>query len=98
MAKTGKTQGIDPPRGTVRDLSSQIPEMTDGDLETLHGNAQRLAGTGNQRQRDAAAALLPSLTAELDKRLTAAALLEKPKRKRRAPAGMAGTAVNGEQS
>jgi hypothetical protein len=75
----------DQPRGIARDLTDRIPAMSADMLANLHDNALRLTEYGKPREREAAAALMPALTAELEKRAEAdaAALALKTRRKRR---------------
>ncbi len=54
-------------------ITSKIPTMTDAELTTLHGNTKRLVDIGTAAQQTAAAALMPSITAELAARSEAAA-------------------------
>ncbi len=49
-------------------MLERIPEMTDQELATLHGNAQRLESSGAPAQQKAAAEMLPAITAELAER------------------------------
>lgn len=52
----------------IVDLRERVPEMDDKALATLFANAQRLASSGNARQKAGAADLLPVIEAELAKR------------------------------
>lgn len=66
------------------DLQSRLPAMDDKALGNLSANARRLESSGSIAQRDAAAALLPAIDAELSARRTsAAAALESAKVARR---------------
>lgn len=49
-------------------MTDKLPTMSDGDLGTLLSNAERLAQAGTPKQRQAAAAMLPSLQAEAGRR------------------------------
>ena len=49
-------------------MLERIPEMTDQELATLHGNAQRLESAGAPAQQKAAAEMMPAITAELAER------------------------------
>ena len=49
-------------------MLERIPEMTDQELATLHGNAQRLESAGAPAQQKAAAEMLPAINAELAER------------------------------
>jgi hypothetical protein len=62
-AKAAKEQTGAAPH--VVDLRGRVPQMSDDALETLLGNAQRLAGTGSKQQQMSAADLIPVLEAEL---------------------------------
>lgn len=57
----------------VVDLRSRVPQMADDALETLLGNARRLADTGSKGQRAGAADLIPIIEAELAQRSAAKA-------------------------
>jgi hypothetical protein len=64
------------------DLAAKLPEMEDTALAVLRENAGRLEQTGTAAQKAAAAALMPALDAELEKRR--AAKLEAARNKRAA--------------
>ena len=64
------------------DLAAKLPEMEDAALAVLRENAGRLEQTGTAAQKAAAAALMPALDAELEKRR--AAKLEAARNKRAA--------------
>ena len=53
------------------DLAAKLPEMEDTALAVLRENAGRLEQTGTAAQKAAAAALMPALDAELEKRRAA---------------------------
>ena len=59
----------------VVDLRSRVLEMENAALTSLHNNAQRLAQSGDSKQKLAAADLLPVIEAELARR----AALKRPK-------------------
>ncbi len=69
-------------RRTKMDLAAKLPEMEDAALAVLRENAGRLEQTGTAAQKAAAAALMPALDAELEKRR--AAKLEAARNKRAA--------------
>ena len=69
-------------RRTKMDLAAKLPEMEDTALAVLRENAGRLEQTGTAAQKAAAAALMPALDAELEKRR--AAKLEAARNKRAA--------------
>jgi hypothetical protein len=50
------------------DIDQRIPQLSDKELEILHANAVRLAGSGTQQQRQRAESLLPLLVSELESR------------------------------
>lgn len=52
----------------VVDMRERITGMSEGDLNTLHQNATRLARSGSERQRASAHALMPAIEAELTAR------------------------------
>jgi hypothetical protein len=62
-AKAAKEQSGAAPH--VVDLRDRVPQMSEDALETLLGNARRLAGTGSKQQQMSAADLIPVLEAEL---------------------------------
>jgi len=49
----------------IFDLRERVPGMSDMALENLLENAQRLAQSGNDTQRNSAEALMPIIAAEL---------------------------------
>lgn len=53
------------------DLATKLPTMDDSALATLYANAERLMQTGTSAQQSAAAALMPSIKAELAARSAA---------------------------
>ena len=70
-AKTAREQsGLGP---HVVDLRERVPQMSDEALETLLGNARRLAGSGTVKQQTSAADLIPVLETEMTARETAKA-------------------------
>lgn len=62
-------------------IEDRIPEMTDKELENLHGNATRLAQAGASKQQAEAIRLLPIIDAAMVARREAhlVALAEKKK-------------------
>lgn len=54
------------------DVAAGLPTMEDKALAVLHANAERLLRNGTVAQQSAAAALLPSIQAELGSRSAAA--------------------------
>ncbi len=70
-----------PDRAPVIDLRDRVAAMSDGALDTLHGNAARLLQQGNERQRQSAESLMPVIEAELGTR-HAKALAASPRTKR----------------
>lgn len=71
------------------DLHSKLQGMDDKALGNLNANARRLESTGSIAQRDAAAALLPAIDAELSARQANALVAveaEKAARRERAAA------------
>ena len=62
------------------DLIGRRPSMEDKALVVLHENAERLEQTGTPAQKNAAAALLPALQAELAGRREAKLAAAKEKR------------------
>jgi hypothetical protein len=63
-------------------LLERIPTLSDEEVVNLLANAQRLSEHGDDKQRAAAAELLPALEIEADERRTAR--LERAKAKRAA--------------
>ena len=53
------------------DLKINLPTMADDELSNLRTNARRLIDSGTTAQKTAAAALMPSIEAELDARTAA---------------------------
>jgi hypothetical protein len=53
------------------DVATKLPTMDDGALAIMHANAGRLMQTGTAAQQSAAAALMPSIKAELATRSAA---------------------------
>lgn len=66
-------------------LIEKLPAMTDIELATLKANADALAASGSDKQKNAAAALMPALEAELDVRRERAAAERAAKPKRKPP-------------
>jgi hypothetical protein len=62
------------------DLAAKLPEMEDAALSVLRENAERLEQTGTSAQKAAAAALMPALDAELEKRRAAKLAAARTKR------------------
>jgi hypothetical protein len=62
------------------DLAAKLPEMEDAALAVLRENAERLEQTGTSAQKAAAAALMPALDAELEKRRAAKLAAARTKR------------------
>lgn len=54
-------------------IASKLPTMTDVELATMHENTKRLIDAGTPTRQTAAAALMPSITAEISARSEAAA-------------------------
>ncbi|MBI1211772.1 MAG: hypothetical protein GC190_09945 [Alphaproteobacteria bacterium] len=52
----------------VVDMRERVGGLSDGELDTLHANAMRLAQNGSERQRASADALIPAIEAELTTR------------------------------
>ena len=50
------------------DMATRLPSMTDQQLSTMRGNAERLGEGGNSKQKTEAARLLPLIQAEIDER------------------------------
>lgn len=69
-------------------IDQRIPEMSDAELQTLHGNAIRLAASGAPAQKTEAARLLPIIDAALETRiaLKRAAVAEQKTKRREAGA------------
>ena len=61
-------------------LAAKLPEMEDAALVVLRENAERLEQSGTSAQKAAAAALMPALDAELDKRREAKLAAARTKR------------------
>lgn len=68
------------------DLMERLPTMADDALSTLGANAKRLAQSGTAKQKSAAVALLPAITAEQARRRAekSAAEVERPRRTKKA--------------
>lgn len=54
-------------------IANKLPTINNAELASLNGNTQRLIHAGTPAQRAAAAALMPSIAAELAARSDAAA-------------------------
>lgn len=67
-------------------LIEKLPAMTDIELATLKANADALAASGSDKQKNAATSLMPALEAELNVRRERAAAERAAKPKRKAPA------------
>lgn len=69
-------------------IDQRIPEMSDAELQNLHGNAVRLAASGAPAQKAEAARLLPIIGAALETRgeLKRAAAVEQKAKRREAGA------------
>jgi hypothetical protein len=52
----------------MADLLSRLPDLSDVELATLRGIAERVSRKANDRQGKAAAELLPAVLAEIAKR------------------------------
>ena len=50
------------------DMATKLPSMTDLQLTTMLGNAERLGHAGSNKQKGEAARLMPLIQAELDDR------------------------------
>jgi hypothetical protein len=61
------------------DLAMKLPTMDDSALAILYANAERLKQTGTSAQQSAAAALMPSIKAELAARSAAKRSMTKAK-------------------
>jgi hypothetical protein len=61
-------------------VADELPTMEDTALATLHTNAERLLEAGTSAQQTAAAALMPSIKAELAARAAAQAAAQIDKR------------------
>ena len=62
-------------------IEQRLPELSDKELENLHGNAVRLAQSGSPAQRRQAEALLPLIGAELESRSAARSAAQKLSRR-----------------
>lgn len=76
------------------DIDQRIPDLSDKELETLHANAVRLAGSGTQKQRQQAEELLPLLSAALEDRRRLRDEAQKSRRKTGAKAKAAAAAAS----
>lgn len=74
------------------DIDQRIPDLSDKELENLHANAVRLAGSGTQKQRQQAEELLPLLSAALEDRRRLRDEAQKSRRKTGAKAKAAAAA------
>ena len=50
------------------DMAERLPSLSEKDLRTLRGNAERLGRTGTSKQQTEATRLLPLIEAELEDR------------------------------
>jgi hypothetical protein len=50
------------------DMATQLPSLTEKQLSTMLGNAERLGLAGNKKQKGEAARLMPLIQAEIDDR------------------------------
>ena len=50
------------------DMATKLPSMTDQQLTTMLGNAERLGHAGTNKQKTEAARLMPLIQAEIDDR------------------------------
>ena len=50
------------------DVASRLPSMTDQQLATMLGNAERLGLAGTNKQKGEAARLMPLIQAEIEER------------------------------
>lgn len=66
-------------------LIEKLPAMTDIELATLKANADALAASGSDKQKNAASALMPALEVELNVRRERAAAERAAKPKRKPP-------------
>ena len=66
-------------------LIEKLPAMTDIELATLKANADALAASGSDKQKNAATALMPALETELGVRRERAAAERAAKPKRKPP-------------
>jgi DNA invertase Pin-like site-specific DNA recombinase len=66
-------------------LIEKLPAMTDIELATLKANADALAASGSDKQKNAATALMPALETELNVRRERAAAERAAKPKRKPP-------------
>ena len=69
------------------DVATQLPSMTEKQLSTMLGNAERLGIAGNKKQKLEATRLMPLIQAEIDERKARAPVKVKAvRRSRKAPA------------
>jgi hypothetical protein len=50
------------------DMATKLPSLTDQQLSTMLGNAERLGHAGTNKQKGEAARMMPLIQAELDER------------------------------
>ena len=62
-------------------IEQRLPELSDKELENLHGNAVRLAQSGSPAQRRQVETLLPLVGAELESRSVARSATHKLSRR-----------------
>ena len=65
------------------DMAAKLPSMTDQQLATMLGNAQRLGHAGTNKQKGEAQRLMPLIQAEIDDRKARAPAPVKPVRRSR---------------
>ena len=63
------------------DMATQLPSLTEKQLSTMLGNAERLGLAGNKKQKIEATRLLPLIQAEIDERKARAPVKVKPVRR-----------------
>jgi len=63
------------------DIATRLPSLSDQQLATMLGNAERLGQAGTNKQKGEAARLMPLIQAELDERRARAPEKRKPVRR-----------------
>jgi hypothetical protein len=63
------------------DMATRLPSLTEQQLATMLGNAERLNLAGTKKQKGEAARLMPLIQAEIDERKARAPVKEKPVRR-----------------
>lgn len=63
------------------DIATRLPTLSDQQLATMLGNAERLGQAGTNKQRGEAARLLPLIQAELEERKARMPVKAKPVRR-----------------